>query len=232
MQQIKDTYYIKTFDVGPMQNMIYLIIDRNTKYTAIIDPAWELKEVHQYISENDLILNKILLTHSHHDHVNSIDSLLEKNDLEIYINHKEKSFWNKKYDNFVTNYGGDIITLGKTEIKSLHTPGHTPGSTCYYVGNNLIAGDTLFVFGCGRCDLHGGNPEEMFVTLKNLKDNLDNKTIILPGHDYSIKRESSLEEQIEGNPFMHFDNLNKFIDYRMIEHDKIREYPYKMVSKD
>ena len=72
----------------------------------------------------------------------------------------------------------------------------------------------------------------MFVTLKNLKDNLDNKTIILPGHDYSIKRESSLEEQIEGNPFMHFDNLNKFIDYRMIEHDKIREYPYKMVSKD
>ena len=55
MQQIKDTYYIKTFDVGPMQNMIYLIIDRNTKYTAIIDPAWELKEVHQYISENDLM---------------------------------------------------------------------------------------------------------------------------------------------------------------------------------
>ena len=84
----------------------------------------------------------------------------------------------------------------------------------------------MFVFGCGRCDLHGGNPEEMFNTLKDIKMSLDPKTIILPGHNYSIKRESTLQEEIQGNPFMKFNNLNKFIDYRMVLHDKVRHSPY------
>ena len=226
MQQLKQTYTIKTFDVGPLANIIYIITDNKSKESAIIDPAWDMSEVYKYIGENDLILKKILLTHSHHDHVNAIDEILTSYDLEIHINKKEKVFWKKEYDNFVINHGGDTIKLGETEIRSLHTPGHTPGSTCYHIGDDLIAGDTLFVFGCGRCDLHGGSPEEMFNTLKDIKISLDPKTIILPGHNYSIKRESTLQEEIQGNPFMKFNNINKFIDYRMVLHDKVRHSPY------
>ncbi len=226
MQHLKQTYTIKTFDVGPLANMIYIITDNKSKESAIIDPAWDMSEVYKYIGENDLILKKILLTHSHHDHVNAIDEILASYDLEIHINKKEKVFWKKEYDNFVINHGGDTIKLGETEIRSLHTPGHTPGSTCYHIGDDLIAGDTLFVFGCGRCDLHGGSPEEMFNTLKDIKISLDPKTIILPGHNYSIKRESTLQEEIQGNPFMKFNNINKFIDYRMVLHDKVRHSPY------
>ena len=226
MQQLKQTYTIKTFDVGPMANIIYIITDNKSKESAIIDPAWDMSEVYKYIDENNLILKKILLTHSHHDHINAIDEILISHDLEIHINKKEKVFWKKEYDSFVINHGGDTIKLGETEIRSLHTPGHTPGSTCYHIGDDLIAGDTLFVFGCGRCDLHGGNPEEMFNTLKDIKMSLDPKTIILPGHNYSIKRESTLQEEIQGNPFMKFNNLNKFIDYRMVLHDKVRHSPY------
>ena len=226
MQHLKQTYTIKTFDVGPMANIIYIITDNKSKESAIIDPAWDMSEVYKYIGENNLILKKILLTHSHHDHINAIDEILISHDLEIHINKKEKVFWKKEYDSFVINHGGDTIKLGETEIRSLHTPGHTPGSTCYHIGDDLIAGDTLFVFGCGRCDLHGGNPEEMFNTLKDIKMSLDPKTIILPGHNYSIKRESTLQEEIQGNPFMKFNNLNKFIDYRMVLHDKVRHSPY------
>ena len=226
MQQLKQSYTIKTFDVGPMANIIYIITDNKSKESAIIDPAWDMSEVYKYIGENNLILKKILLTHSHHDHINAIDEILISHDLEIHINKKEKVFWKKEYDSFVINHGGDTIKLGETEIRSLHTPGHTPGSTCYHIGDDLIAGDTLFVFGCGRCDLHGGNPEEMFNTLKDIKMSLDPKTIILPGHNYSIKRESTLQEEIQGNPFMKFNNLNKFIDYRMVLHDKVRHSPY------
>ncbi len=226
MQQLKQSYTIKTFDVGPMANIIYIITDNKSKESAIIDPAWDMSEVYKYIGENNLILKKILLTHSHHDHINAIDEILTSYDLEIHINKKEKVFWKKEYDSFVINHGGDTIKLGETEIRSLHTPGHTPGSTCYHIGDDLIAGDTLFVFGCGRCDLHGGNPEEMFNTLKDIKMSLDPKTIILPGHNYSIKRESTLQEEIQGNPFMKFNNLNKFIDYRMVLHDKVRHSPY------
>ena len=226
MQQLKQTYTITTFDVGPMANIIYIITDNTSKESAIIDPAWDMSEVYKYIGENNLILKKILLTHSHHDHINAIDEILISHDLEIHINKKEKVFWKKEYDSFVINHGGDTIKLGETEIRSLHTPGHTPGSTCYHIGDDLIAGDTLFVFGCGRCDLHGGNPEEMFNTLKDIKMSLEPKTIILPGHNYSIKRESTLQEEIQGNPFMKFNNLKKFIDYRMVLHDKVRRSPY------
>ncbi len=230
MQQLKQSYTIKTFDVGPMANLIYVITDNKTKLSALIDPAWDMTEVYKYIKTNSLTLKKILLTHSHHDHVNAVDEILSYFDPEIHINKKEKSFWKKNYDNFVINYGGDSIYLGETEIKSLHTPGHTPGSTCYHIGNDLIAGDTLFVFGCGRCDLHGGNPEEMFVTLKDIKTSLDPKTIILPGHNYSIKKTSTLKEEIDGNPFMNFNELGKFVNYRMVLHDKIRNSPYGPVK--
>jgi len=231
MQQQKQTYTIKTFDIGPMQNLIYVITDNDTKESAIVDPAWDMTEIYEYLNNNNLVLKKILLTHSHNDHVNAVDEVLDKFDTQIHINKKEKVFWAKDYDNFSINYGGDIIYLGETQIKSLHTPGHTPGSTCYYIGNNLIAGDTLFVFGCGRCDLHGGNPEEMYHTLQDIKSNLDSETIILPGHNYSIKKQSSLKEEINGNPFLHFNNIDRFIEYRMTLHDKVRHSPYSPIAK-
>ncbi len=232
MQGLSQPFKIKTFEVGPMQNLIYLIWDIDTKLTALIDPAWDLTGVKKFIKTNGLVLDKILLTHSHHDHVNSIDKILEKHDVQIHINKKEKSFWGKVYDNFYINDGDDLIILGKTEIRSMHTPGHTPGSTCYLIGSNLIAGDTLFVFGCGRCDLHGGSPEEMYTTLKNLQSYLKSETLILPGHNYSTKKTSTLKEQIDGNPFFHFNDLKKFVDYRMNIHDKTRETPYQFHKRN
>ena len=230
--QDKSTLSVKTFDVGPMLNIIYLIWDKKTKEAALVDPAWDLKDALSFIRKNKLFLKSILLTHSHHDHVNSIDLLLEEFDLPIYINKKEADFWDKKYDNIVTTNSEDQIFLGKSHISSIHTPGHTPGSCCYSFDNNLIAGDTLFVFGCGRCDLHGGNPEEMYNSLKKLKDNLNRDTIIMPGHNYSIKRQSTLSEEISGNPFFSFDNLRDFVRYRMYEHDKNREEPYSPLPRD
>ena len=116
MQPLKQSYAIKTFDVGPMQNLIYLITDLETRQTAIIDPAWDISSVNNYIENNQLILKKILLTHSHHDHINSVDQILSNHDIEIFLNHKEKIFWGKEYDNFVVNHGGDIIELGSTKI--------------------------------------------------------------------------------------------------------------------
>ena len=230
--QDKSTLSVKTFDVGPMLNIVYLIWDKSTKEAAIVDPAWDLTDVLNFINSNNLKLKKILLTHSHHDHVNSIDTLLAQYDLPIYINKIEANFWKKRYDNLVTMDSSETLNLGKSYISSLHTPGHTPGSCCYSFDNNLIAGDTLFVFGCGRCDLHGGDPEQMFNSLKKLKNNLSMDTIIMPGHNYSIQRQSTLTEEIEGNPFFSFNNLNAFVQYRMHDHDKTRNEPYAPLILD
>ena len=83
MQAI-NTLSVKTFDVGPMLNIVYLIWDNKTKDTAIVDPAWDLTEVLNFIDRKKLRLRKILLTHSHHDHVNSID-IIPKNMIFQYI---------------------------------------------------------------------------------------------------------------------------------------------------
>ena len=69
----------------------------------------------------------------------------------ILLKH-EANFWGETLAKPNLLHGGDQITLGQTEIDVMHTPGHTPGSACYRVGNDLISGDTLFVFGCGRCE--------------------------------------------------------------------------------
>ena len=145
MQGLSQPFKIKTFEVGPMQNLIYVIWDIETKLTALIDPAWDLTNVNSFIKKNGLTLDKILLTHSHHDHVNSIDGILTDHDVQIHINKKEKLFWEKTYDNFYTNDGDDLIILGETQIRTMHTPGHTPGSACYLIGKNLIAGDTFLM---------------------------------------------------------------------------------------
>jgi glyoxylase-like metal-dependent hydrolase (beta-lactamase superfamily II) len=129
------------------------------------------------------------------------------------------------------HHGGDVIALGDTEITTLLTPGHTPGSACYHVGNELITGDTLFVFGCGRCDLRGGDPEQMFVTLRDMSERLPAETVIHPGHNYAVKTSTTMHEQLEGNPFMHFDNPGDFVHYRMHYHDKHRDSPYGPVCK-
>ena len=90
MQGLSQTFKIKTFEVGPMQNLVYLIWDINTNKAAIIDPAWDLSEIYSFIKNNNLVLEKILLTHSHHDHVNAIDEILINNDVQIHINNKAK----------------------------------------------------------------------------------------------------------------------------------------------
>ena len=225
-------YPISNFSIrsilgGFDKNFTYLITCNHTGNQIIIDPSVDLKFISPFIYDKPVA---ILITHSHHDHVNSVDKLLSLYDVPIYINKIEASFWGKRYDNLTGLDSEENIYLGKSKLTSVHTPGHTPGSCCYSFDNNLIAGDTLFVFGCGRCDLHGGNPEQMFESLKNLKNNFHKNTIIMPGHNYSIRRQSTLEEEINGNPFFSFNNLKDFVSYRMHDHDKTRQEPYAPIK--
>ena len=120
MQGLSQPFKIKTFEVGPMQNLIYVIWDIETKLTALIDPAWDLTNVNSFIKKNGLTLDKILLTHSHHDHVNSIDGILTDHDVQIHINKKEKSFWGKVYDNFYINNNKRKLYLESFLLKLIY----------------------------------------------------------------------------------------------------------------
>lgn len=238
MQQDKNSYSVYSKELGPMENFVYLIHDHASNTAAIVDPAWEVEEVLDYADSKDIQITDILLTHSHHDHINGLQKTLEHSDAKIHLLKPEAKFWGAALDQAasskpVLHHGGDVLQLGESQINILHTPGHTPGSACYHVGNDLIAGDTLFVFGCGRCDLAGGDPEEMFQTLKKMKSGLPQSTILHPGHNYAPQSPTStMEVQCQGNPFLHFDETADFVKYRMHVHDKVRDTPYGAISKE
>ena len=220
-----EPFSIHALELGPMENFVYLIHDHASGRAAVVDPAWEVPEVLALAESRGVRITDILLTHSHHDHINGISDVLDKYDAQLHLMKDEAQFWGQALDMPTLHHGGEVIALGETQIKTLLTPGHTPGSACYHVGNELITGDTLFVFGCGRCDLNGGDPEQMFVTLRDMAERLPAETLIHPGHNYAEKTCTTMHEQVEGNPFMHFDRPEYFVHYRMHNHDRHRDSP-------
>lgn len=226
MSTASPPYRIHALELGPMENFIYLVHDLDSDRAAVVDPAWDVPAVLALAEREGTRITDILLTHSHHDHINGIETLLEATDAQIHLLKPEAEFWGHRLVRPTLHHGGDRIELGATGIDILHTPGHTPGSACFHLGDDLITGDTLFVFGCGRCDLKGGDPEQMFDTLRHLREDLPAGTTIRPGHNYAVKPVSTLAEQATCNPFMRFTELDGFVHYRMHEHDRIRHTPY------
>lgn len=232
MTEIASTeqFTIDALELGPMENFIYLISDRKTGHAAVVDPAWEVPEIIQLAEQRGVKITDILLTHSHHDHINGIEQILNRYDAQLHLLKQEAQFWGQQLDLPTLHHGGDKIHVGETEITVLHTPGHTPGSACYHLDDQLITGDTMFVWGCGRCDLSGGDPEQMYDTLRRLAE-LPGDTVTLPGHNYSDQTTATMQEQCEGNPFMHCHDKGEFVDYRMHQHDRIRHSPYHAEKK-
>lgn len=226
---VKEPFSIHAMELGPMENFVYLIHDHTSDRAAVVDPAWDVPAILRVAAEKGVQITDILLTHSHFDHINGVKEMLDATDAQLHLLKAEALFWDNYLDLPTLHHGGDEIRLGETLIEALHTPGHTPGSACYRLGDALITGDTLFVYGCGRCDLKGGDPERMFDTLRRLAAHLPPEILIHPGHNYGITPSSRLSEQVEGNPFMHFHDRDAFVEYRMHLHD--REEPYTPVKR-
>jgi len=226
------SYNINTLQLGPMENFIYLIQDAGSNRAAVIDPAWEVLKIIDTAHQKGLQITDVLLTHSHYDHTNGLSQLLEISHPQVHLSKAEAHFWaSTLHGQFHLHEEGDVIELGETKIKVWHTPGHTPGSVCYYLEGHVFTGDTLFVFSCGRCDLRGGDPDQMYQSLKRLGTQLPLATIVHPGHHYANQWTSTIAEEKEGNPFMQFDNHQDFLDYRMYKHDQERNTPYEPMKK-
>ncbi len=215
-----DDLYLEQLLVGPMDNFIYLVGSKSTREVTIIDPAWDIDALLTHIKEKDLKLTSVLVTHYHPDHIGGgmgghsiegIAELLEKDPVKIFV-HKLEAEGVKKVTgvsdtdlNIVES--GDHLSIGENDIEFLHTPGHTPGSQCFKVNNNLVSGDTLFVQGCGRVDLPGSNSEDMFHSLQKLSA-LPNETILYPGHNYSAEPYESMERVKEINTYLRIEDLD------------------------
>jgi len=191
--------FFKQVKVGLMENFSYIIGDN--KKAAIVDPGWEYKKLIQVCEENNLKINKILLTHTHQDHTMDLRKIVKKTNAEVYV-HESEDLKDKGYKikNIKDN---DEIIVGKISIKVIHTPGHTQGSVCFLFDKKICTGDTLFVGAIGRVDLPGSSEEDMKESLKKLSK-LDEDIGVYPGHDYGEKPISTIGYEKENNQFMKF----------------------------
>jgi len=216
--------FFKQLELGPMQNYVYLIGDPATRSLAVVDPAWEPEAILEEARKVDMEITHLLVTHFHPDHlggrmmgmsVRGAEELLAAGvKAKVYI-HKEEG----PYVNRVTNLSasdlkpveaGDVVNVGQIPVKFIHTPGHTPGSQCFLVGDALVSGDTLFIGSCGRVDLPGSDPKKLYESLETL-GKLPDTTKLFPGHNYSSDRSSTIGEQKRRNPFMRFDSVEDFL---------------------
>jgi hydroxyacylglutathione hydrolase len=208
---------IKQFEVGPMENFVYLVGDRETREVFVVDPAWEVDTIFRRAQEDNLKIIGALISHHHGDHTNGIEDLLERAEIPVYIHKNDAPFVAVPRSSLTEVDHGQTVNAGNVRIEFLHTPGHTPGSQCFKVSDNLISGDTLFIKGCGRCDLPGGDPEKMYYTLTQKLMRLPDETVLYPGHNYAPVPVSTLGEEKAANPYLRTASLSlkDFIKLRM-----------------
>lgn len=211
---MNSSLYLKQIEVGPMQNYMYLIGDRQKRECVLIDPAWEVDRVFGEAEKEGMKVTAALVTHAHYDHVNAADDFLKKVKGKIYCNKNEAEFLKPLRSDLRPVEGGEKLAVGGIEITFLHTPGHTPGSQCFLVQDNLVSGDTLFIQACGRCDLPGGNAEQMYYSLRRLAE-LDENTVLYPGHNYTNEPTSTIGQEKQQNPYLQKEDLGDFLTFRM-----------------
>jgi hydroxyacylglutathione hydrolase len=202
--------------LGPWDNFVYFIGDRASRKVAVVDPAWHAPTILAEAARLDVEIAALLCTHSHFDHVNAVEQLLETLDVPVHMLRPEVEFSGFRCENLHVSSPGDTVRIGNAlEITMMHTPGHTPGSCCYRLRDGVVAGDTMFVNGCGRCDFVGGDPEVMFTTLRSLVDKLSGDTILYPGHNYGPTPTSTFDAQLRENPYLRHSTVREFVTHRM-----------------
>ena len=201
---------IKTFIEPPIENNNYLLIDEESKEAALVDCSLMDENILIELKRHDATLKYVLLTHGHFDHIGGLNDLpdgvkvlMHKNDME-WISEVNTylpmigmpSMEIPKIDEFIED--NQIIKLGNTEIKVIHTPGHTQGGVCYYFEGHLFSGDTIFRESVGRCDLPGGNFNQIVESIEQKIFTLPVDTKIYPGHG----RETTVAWEKENNNYM------------------------------
>jgi hydroxyacylglutathione hydrolase len=189
---------IDSFPVGPLKCNCSIIACKETNEAVIIDPGGDAQHIIDVIEKHKLKPRYLLHTHAHFDHVIATRAMKEATGAKILLHRSDKFL----YDNLIQQgklFGVQLdeplpideyleddkdIIVGKVRFKVLHTPGHTPGSACFYLDEEslLLSGDTLFARSIGRTDLWGGSFEQIIKSISDRLFVLDNETRVIPGH--------------------------------------------------
>jgi glyoxylase-like metal-dependent hydrolase (beta-lactamase superfamily II) len=190
-----------------MVNFVYLVGDRQTGEAVVIDAAYDIQGVLDVLEADGMSLTGALASHYHQDHVGGsmmghsiagLEELLALAPVPIHVQADELPWVTRvtgvTETDLVAHAGGDIVLAGAIPIELIHTPGHTPGSQCFLVDGCLVSGDTLFLEGCGRTDLPGGDPAALYDSLTNKLAKVPDDTVLFPGHLYSAEPSATMAD--------------------------------------
>lgn len=195
-----------------MVNFVYLIGDRASGEAVVVDPAYDIDGILEVAAADGMRIAGALATHYHADHIGGslfghdlpgVRQLLERVDVPVHVQADEAPWVQRTTDltdaELCTHHNGDVVMVGKVGIELLHTPGHTPGSQCFWVGGHLVSGDTLFLEGCGRTDLPGGDPAALYESLTKRLAKIPDDALLFPGHLYSAEPSATMGETRKWN---------------------------------
>ena len=206
---------VKQIKLSRMVVFCYLIGDEKTRTCALIDPAFETDRILSEVKSSGLRVTHIINTHCHADHVAGNADVKSATRANICIHkddaHRLGAMTNSAMTRMFGGRGspkadvrlehGERIAIGSTELKVIHTPGHTPGGMCLFHDGHLFTGDTLFVGAVGRTDLPGGSTRQLIASIKERIYTLPGDTIVWPGHDYGPRPSSTVDYEKRTNPY-------------------------------
>ena len=196
-------------EVGLLQNFCEILYCPETHVAAIVDPAWEVDRLLRETERLGLKVELALITHTHNDHIEGVDELVEKTGAVVVVNPREAAAVSAPGRALIDATDGRDIAIGRRGLRALETRGHTVGGTCYLADGYIVTGDVLFVGGCGRTDFTGGDTEAMWHSLQRLMQ-LPEETRVYPGHDYGSTPTSTISRELAENRYLGAASFEEF----------------------
>ena len=203
---------VERLPVGIYLANCYLVYCDDTKDALVIDPGGDSDEILDRIEKLGLKIKYIILTHGHGDHIGGLLDVKNKTGAPVLIHEKDEEYLKDNQKNLSNMMSldnvelkadrllkdGDKLTLGKSTVEIIYTPGHTPGGISIKIDNCIFTGDTLFAGSVGRTDFAGGSYEEIIHSVNERLIIYPDDTIIYPGHGPS----STIGKEKDSNPFV------------------------------
>lgn len=206
---------VKQIKLSKMDTFCYLVGDTRTQTCALIDPAFDTARILEIAKELGFAVTHVINTHCHSDHTAGNRAIIAATGAKLLIHAKDaerlKTILNGTFSRVLGGKSSpnpdillqdnQVIPLGASHLKTIHTPGHTPGGICLYTEGHVFTGDTLFVEAVGRTDLPGGSAGQLLRSIREKIYTLPGSTLVWPGHDYGPTPNSTVADEIRNNPF-------------------------------